>query len=135
MATTSTFHCSVITPEREVLSTEATGVVFPAHDGEVGVLVDRAPLLFALGIGVMRVDGAEGSKRLFIDGGFAQMIGNDLTILTGQALEPAEVKPDKARSALAEAGELKITDDASFAARDKAIRRAQGQLKLIEQGG
>ncbi|MCC7293344.1 MAG: ATP synthase F1 subunit epsilon [Phycisphaerales bacterium] len=135
MATTSTFHCSVITPEREVLSTDATSVVFPAHDGEVGILVDRAPLLFALGIGVMRVDGAEGSRRLFIDGGFAQMLANDLTILTGQALEPAEIKADRARSALAQAGELKITDDASFAARDKAIRRAQGQLKLIEQGG
>lgn len=114
---------------------EASSVVFPAHDGEVGVLVDRAPLLFALGIGVLRVDGEGGSKRLFIDGGFAQMLENHLTILTAQALEPSEVTADKARTALAQAGEMKITDDASFAARDKAIRRAQGQLKLIAQGG
>ena len=46
---TNTFHCSVITPERAVLETEATFVAFPAWDGEVGILHDRAPLLFKMG--------------------------------------------------------------------------------------
>ncbi|GMU38822.1 MAG: ATP synthase F1 subunit epsilon [Phycisphaerae bacterium] len=135
MAKATTFHCSVITPEREVLSAEATSVVFPAHDGEVGVLVDRAPLLFALGIGILRIDGEKGSQRFFIDGGFAQMLDNNLTILTSQALSQGEVSSAKAREALAAAEGMKITDDASWTARDKAIRRAKEQLKLAEQVG
>ncbi|MCG3131974.1 MAG: ATP synthase epsilon chain [Phycisphaerae bacterium] len=135
MATDRQFHCSVITPEREVLSAEATSVVFPAQDGEVGVLVDRAPLLFALGIGVLRIDGEKGSQRFFIDGGFAQMLDNNLTILTSQALAPSEIKADKVRQLLSEAEAMSITDDASWIARDKAIRRAKEQLKLAEQVG
>nr|MDP9122840.1 F0F1 ATP synthase subunit epsilon [Acidobacteriota bacterium] len=87
MARTDTFHLSVITPERAVLETDATFVAFPAHDGEVGILKDRAPLLFRLGAGVMRVEAPEGKRALFVAGGFAQMVDNRLTILTEQAKE------------------------------------------------
>ena len=51
MAHQSTFHCSVVTPERAVLETEASFVAFPAHDGEVGVLPDRAPSSSSSGAG------------------------------------------------------------------------------------
>jgi len=127
---TKKLHVSIVTPEREVLDTEATQVIFPAHDGQVGVLVDRAPLLFALGIGEVRVDNDGGSQRFFIDGGFAQMLDNKLTLLTSQALEPSQIKPDQARRALQEARAMRITDDASFQARQNATRRAEEQLKL-----
>ncbi len=52
-----TFHCSVITPERAVLETEATFVAFPAHDGEVGIL--REPRAAALQDGIRRAAGGE----------------------------------------------------------------------------
>ncbi len=39
-----TFHLSIITPERADLETEADAVVFPAWDGEVGVLPQSSPL-------------------------------------------------------------------------------------------
>ena len=87
MARTDTFHCSVITPERAMLEAEATFVAFPAHDGEVGILPDRAPLLFKMGAGELRVESPQGNQVLFVDGGFAQMVENRLTLLTeaGQA--------------------------------------------------
>lgn len=40
-----TFHCSVVTPERAVLECEASFAAFPAHDGEIGIMPQRAPLL------------------------------------------------------------------------------------------
>ncbi len=82
-----TFHLSVITPERAVLETEATFVVFPAWDGEVGVLRNRAPLLHRLGKGELRVQSPAGNRSLQVEGGFAQMVDNRLTILTEQARE------------------------------------------------
>jgi len=133
MARTDTFHCSVITPERAVLETEATFVAFPAHDGEVGILPGRAPLLFKMGIGALRVESPQGNHTFFVDGGFAQMVENRLTLLTEQAKKLEEI--DGAAAAVEElkAREMKVTDDASFAARQKALQRARVQQHLAAQ--
>ena len=64
----SGFQCSVITPEAVVLETRASSASFPAHDGEFGILRDRAPLVCKLGIGVMRLDTPDGPQRVFLDG-------------------------------------------------------------------
>jgi F-type H+-transporting ATPase subunit epsilon len=132
MARTDTFHCSVITPERAVLETDATFVAFPAHDGEVGILRDRAPLLFKMGIGVLRVESPEGNHKFFVDGGFAQMVDNRLTLLTEQAKRAEEIDRAAAQRALAEAHDLPMVGDAEFAARQKAVKRAQVQLELAD---
>lgn len=130
MARTDTFHCSVITPERAVLETEATFVAFPAHDGEVGILPGRAPLLFKMGIGSLRVESPEGNRSFFVDGGFAQMVENRLTLLTEQAKEVGEIDRAAAERALAEAREMPTVTEAEFAARQRAVRRAETQIRL-----
>jgi F-type H+-transporting ATPase subunit epsilon len=133
MAKGDTFHCSVITPERAVLEADASFVAFPAHDGEVGILPGRAPLLFKLGIGILRVESPSvdgGEERLFIDGGFAQMVEDRLTILTEQAKRPAEIDRAAAEKALAAAHDMPMEGDAEFAARQRAMERARVQLRL-----
>ena len=130
MARNDTFQCSVITPERAVLETQATFVAFPAHDGEVGILKNRAPLLYKLGIGELRVESPEGNHRLFVDGGFAQMVENRLTILTDQAKRIDEIDRAAAQRALEEARTLPTVTDADFAARQRAMKRAEVQLHL-----
>lgn len=85
MADLKTFHCSLLTPDRQVLDCEATFVAIPAHDGEIGFLKNRAPLLCKLGVGTVRVESVEGDFRFLIGGGFAQMLDNELTILTEHA--------------------------------------------------
>ena len=150
MTTIDTFQCSVITPERKVLECDATFVAFPAHDGEMGVLNRRAPIVCKLGIGVLRVETPDQSRpdvrrdegateivkhMLFVDGGFAHVVENRLTILTQQAREADEIEAAAGEKALIEARAMKITDDASFTARADAIQRAQIQLKLVKTTG
>lgn len=130
MARSDTFHLSVITPERAVLETEATFVAFPAHDGEVGVLRNRAPLLYRLGTGLLRAETPEGEHRLFVDGGFAQMVDNRLTILTEQARRPEDIDRAAAERALAAARELPAGTDAENATRERAEARARAQIRL-----
>jgi len=127
-----TFHCSVITPERAVLEAEATFVAFPAHDGEVGILPGRAPLLFRMGIGELRVESPQGDRNFFVDGGFAQMVENRLTLLTEQAKALDEIDRAAAERALAEARRMPTVSDAEFAARQRAVRRAETQIHLSE---
>ena len=126
-----TFHISVITPERAVLEAEATFVAFPAHDGEVGVLHNRAPFLFKLGAGLLRVDGPQGKHALFIAGGFAQMVENRLTLLTEQAKDPTKIERAAAEQALAAAQALAGTDEVSYRTRQQALAAARAQLRLV----
>ncbi|NJL26492.1 MAG: ATP synthase F1 subunit epsilon [Thermoanaerobaculia bacterium] len=130
MAATDTFHLSVVTPERAVLDCDARFVAFPAHDGEIGILRGRAPLLCQLGIGQLRAETAEGKKELFIDGGFAQMVDNRLTILTEGAMEPAEIERGAAEKALEAARGMKGGDERAFRARQEALARARGMLRV-----
>ena len=82
-----TITCSLITPEQEVFEKEASYVDLPAHDGQMGFMANRAPLLVKLGEGVLTVTGAGEETKVQISGGFAQMKGNTLAILTDKAEE------------------------------------------------
>ena len=81
----STITCSLITPEQEVFEKEASYIDLPAHDGQMGFMANRAPLLVKLGTGLLTVTGGEGVTKMKISGGFAQMKGNTLAILTDKA--------------------------------------------------
>ncbi len=109
-------------------------MVFPAHDGEIGILPRRAPLLCRLGTGVLRVTTEGEERKFFIDGGFAQMVDNRLTLLTEQARGADEIDLDAARRALADARAMSVEDGGShlYAERQAAIERAKAQVKLAE---
>jgi F0F1-type ATP synthase epsilon subunit len=80
------FKCVVVTPEQQLLDESLVQAVIPAHDGLLGILTDRAPLLAKLAKGPLRLDLASGQSRTYaIDGGLAQMKDNHLTILTQSA--------------------------------------------------
>lgn len=85
-----TFHCTLVTPEKQVLSDEVTYASVPAWDGLMGIAYQRAPMVTKLGQGVLRLDFPQGGTRHFyISGGFVQVKDNDLSLLTTEAL-PAE---------------------------------------------
>ena len=128
----NTFHCSVITPERAVLECDAKFVAFPAHDGELGVLTGRAPLVCRMGIGALRVEADDANHTLFVAGGFAQVVGNKLTLLTGQAMATDELDRGSAQQAMVEARAMSIPDDDAYTARQEAMKRAQVQLRMAK---
>ncbi|MBP9144010.1 MAG: ATP synthase F1 subunit epsilon [Thermoanaerobaculia bacterium] len=129
----NSFHLSVVTPEREVLSLEARFVALPAYDGEMGILAQRAPLLAKLGAGLLRVEEAGGAKRkLFIAGGFAQMVDDRLTILTEEAQEPDKITAEAAKSALAAAAKLPNGTESENQRRAQATVRARAMGRLAK---
>ena len=127
----STFHLSVVTPERAVLEGEVKFVALPAHDGEIGIMRSRAPLLVRLAPGSLRADTDGGLRTLFIDGGFAEMADNRLTVLTEAATRPEELDAEAVAQAFDEAKALEIPDEAAFIARQRALQRARVQRKLL----
>jgi F-type H+-transporting ATPase subunit epsilon len=73
---------TVISPERKVYEGEADQVVAPAWDGEVGILRNHAPFMVLLGEGDLRIRRGAAEERIFVSGGFLQVAGNIVTVLS-----------------------------------------------------
>ena len=123
----------VITPQRQVLDESVDAVVIPAHDGELGILLDRAPLMCELGIGQLRYTRQNDTRRVFIDGGFAQVLANRVVVLTNRAVPAEQVTPEMIAAAEKEAEQHTGTTEAALAARDQARERA-AVLRRIRGG-
>jgi F-type H+-transporting ATPase subunit epsilon len=122
------FQCVIVTPEQQVMDQAVSQVILPGHDGLVGILTDRAPLLMKLGLGPLRVDGTDGKRQVFlIDGGIAQMKDNHLTILTSEATPTSELSAEEGRAEMAEATARRGTDEKSMDERQRSIQK--GRLK------
>ena len=95
-------HCVLTSPERTVFQTDARSVVVPAVDGELGILPRHAPLIGLLGIGELRIEpssGKEGEKvRYFLQGGFVEVLENQVTILATQVESLETLTRDEADS-------------------------------------
>jgi len=76
---------SVISPESVLFEGEVSSVVAPAFDGEVGILENHAPMMTLLGTGGLRLGGGGADKRFNIEGGFLQVIDNNVRIVTEKA--------------------------------------------------
>lgn len=88
------FRFVVITPEHVLLDETTESLVIPAHDGELGILAQHAPLMCELGIGQLRYRKRGRTERVFIDGGFAQVHENAVTVLTPAALTADQITPE-----------------------------------------
>jgi len=125
------FQCTIVTPEQQALDASIEQAILPAHDGLIGILTDRAPLLVKLGVGALRVDLAQGQKRFFlVDGGVAQMKDNKLTVLTTLATPASEIKTDTARAEYAEAEARNATDPQAMADRQRQMDRARAAQSI-----
>jgi F-type H+-transporting ATPase subunit epsilon len=127
MAAKREIHCTVITPERKVLDQSAEAVVIPAHDGEIGILVNRAALMCELGVGQLRCTSGGHVQRAFIDGGFAQVHDNNVIVLTSAAISAADITSETIAEAQQTVEQLHGQDPETLAAR----RHAQRKLSVL----
>lgn len=90
-----TIHVRVVSPEKMVFEGDASAVVAPAWDGQVGILPGHAPLMALLGTGELSVEvPGGGSKRYHVAGGILKVEASQVTVLTeyaGSEPAPAEI--------------------------------------------
>jgi F0F1-type ATP synthase epsilon subunit len=99
----NTFQCVVVAPPGKVIDCRAVSVIFPAHDGMVGVLCDHMPMFCELGLGMMEVEYvSENTDKpqlnkafVVIDKGFALIGENLATIVSNDAVSSIDVKKEK----------------------------------------
>jgi F-type H+-transporting ATPase subunit epsilon len=108
---------------------------FPAWDGQQGVMAGQSPLLTRLAIGSLRLDFPEGGSRWYlVEGGFAQVHDNALTLVTDAATPANELSLGEADSELAEANArvTKSGEDRARVERDQQRAMAKRSLAIAQ---
>lgn len=90
-----------VTPERQLLRESVVEVTLPGADGQLGVLPGHAPLITELGIGELayRTKSASEAVHLAIISGFAEVLGERVTVLAETAERPEEIDVARAEEA------------------------------------
>src|SRR5690349_7192218 len=91
----------VVTPERQLLREPVSEATLPGADGCLGILPGHAPLITELGIGELtyRVRGGGDAGHLAIISGFAEVLGDRVTVLAETAERPEEIDMARAEEA------------------------------------
>ena len=126
-ASSRSVQCVIVTPERTVLDESVDFVSIPMYDGELGVLPGRAPLIGRLGPGELRTRRGNEIHRFFVDGGFAQVNHNVVTVLTARAQRAEDIDTQAATHVL--------QNPPDGEARAKNQERARVQLRIAHRAG
>ena len=108
----------LVSPEAVLFSGQCSQVVTRTVDGDIAFLDNHGAFIGALDIGQTQLWAEDGVVSLAINGGFVEVSGNAVTILSDGALSAEDIDVDTARSDLAEAEAALSTnaEDANAAA-------------------
>ena len=133
MASGDKLRLIVVTPERTLLDEPVSALRFPLYDGDIGILPGRIPLIGRLGVGELRVKAASGDTNYFIDGGFVQVIGSNVTLLTNRAIPAKDISAADAEKQLEEARSRVAKTDEETTAKFADQQRARKLLAIAQR--
>jgi F-type H+-transporting ATPase subunit epsilon len=133
----------VVTPERQVLSTEVDEVSAPGALGYFGVLPGHTPFITTLGVGELSYRSGNQWEYLSITWGYAEVLPNHVTVLTETAEMAEEIDLERAERAKRRAEErlrewsatvADIDFERASAALERALIRLQVARKRVGPG-
>jgi F-type H+-transporting ATPase subunit epsilon len=128
MATSqSTLSLSIVSPEKSVLEAEVSSVQVPGAEGMFGVLPRHAQLVSLTASGLLSAVAADGEIiEMLIHGGFAEVSGNAVVILSRSAEKVSDVDVERAHKAAVRAQERLSSKDSGVdvSRAGAALRRA-----------
>jgi F-type H+-transporting ATPase subunit epsilon len=125
----------VVTPQKAIVSEEVEIVVAPGSEGEFGALKGHTTFLTSLKTGSLRYKDATGTERfLFINGGFAEVLPDKVTILAESAERRQNIDVARAMEAKdrAEKRMAAKTADLDLVRAEAALRRALYRLQIAD---
>jgi F-type H+-transporting ATPase subunit epsilon len=125
----------LVAPERLLASIEADMVVIPGADGDFGVLPLHAPVMSLLRPGVIAVyQGDRVDRRLFVDGGFAEVNERGCIVLAERAEPLEDIQLEAARQDLRDAEEdlADAKTDAERGRCERLVEVARARVEAVE---
>ena len=123
------FQVEIITPDRIFYRGQASMIEFTTTEGEIGVFKDHIPLTTVLAPGIVTITEADGAKNA----GFAEILGEKVTLLAEVAEWPEEIDLERARKAEDRARERLNRKDADLdvARAELALKRALARQDIL----
>ena len=119
----------LVSPEAVLFSGECSQVVTRTVEGDVAFLDNHAPFIGALDIGQTQLWANDGVVSLAINGGFVEVSGNSVTILSDGALASEDINVEEAQSDL-QAAEQALNADADDNQAANAKKWAETRIKV-----
>jgi len=121
----------VVTPVRPIVDAEVAEVLVPGSEGEFGVLPLHVTFLGGLSPGVLSYVEDGTKRRVVLDGGYAEVRGDSMTILADAAQLPEEIDGVQARAEVARVEEALAEGTADPARTDELLRElALGRARV-----
>ena len=128
----SLLQLEIVTPDKVALATTADYIGMPGLTGHFGVLPHHVPLLCALGIGELYYRAENRTERVFVSGGFVEVSGNVVSVLTEAAERGNDIDVARAEAAKRRAEErlASRSEDVDMARAHAALSRAVTRLSI-----
>jgi len=124
----ATFNFELVTPERLVLSGEASQVVVPGAEGDFGVLAGHSPFISTLRPGILDATLPQGRRQFLVKKGVAEADPARLTVLAQSAVPLEELAGERM------ATELKLAEAQVAEAKDDHARMvAESLLDVLKR--
>ncbi len=122
----------VVTPEGKTFDNDVEQVVMPGVEGQLGILPGHVPLLTAIQPGELDLKAGARGDELAVGGGFAEITGDRVTILTDMAVKPEDIDEHAVEKALQSAQQALLEKKAGPEAEAlmAMIQRSTVQLNL-----
>ena len=127
------FQCVVVTPERTVCDVISEFVALTLYDGEIGIAPGRAAMIGRLGAGEMRITHEGELSRYYVEGGFVEVAGEQVTVLTDRAIPADQLDQPVIQEQLDTARARSATTPETMAARDRAVGVSRAQLRVARR--
>ena len=113
------FKIEIVNPEKSFLVKEdASEVVVPAFEGEMGILKDHISIISFLKPGIIKILSKSGDEKYYVEDGIVEFKNNNLSILTSSIFNLTDLDKSKQQDLLKlaeeEASNLEINDQSKY---------------------
>ncbi|HEY5679446.1 MAG TPA: F0F1 ATP synthase subunit epsilon [Pseudomonadales bacterium] len=131
-----TFHCDIVSAEREIFSGRVTMLSAIGTIGELGILPGHAPLLTGIRPGPVRLRMDNGEEEVFFaSGGYLEVQPGVVTVLADTALRAEDIDEAAAAAAQqdAERALREQTADIEFSAAAAMLAEATARQRTLAE--
>lgn len=132
----ATLKLEIVTPTGRVYANDVDLVTLPGREGEMGILPQHAPLITLMGTGEVIARRGTQEDRILVTGGFAEITGQRVAILTVFATDEKaidEAGAEEARRRAEARLQEKLTPEETALAQ-AALSHSLSQIRIKRRG-
>lgn len=130
---TNKLKLTVVSQERQLLTTEVESITAPGSEGELTILPDHLPLFTQLQAGVLTYRNGKEEAMIVVSKGFLDVApNNEVTVMVDTAVHARDISLEKAEDAIRQAQETMTTtqDRRELLLAEASLKQALLEVKV-----